>query len=179
MFVPMPLTVMITGHRPHLLGGYNENNPKKLAIEKKLRGILTRINTTAIEKGKQPIVISGMALGVDQWWAKAAIDQGIACHAYIPFKGQEARWPKPSQAEYRNLLTHCEKKIIVCPGGYAAWKMKTRNEAMVNNANVCVAIWNGNFKSGTGHCVAYISEAKKPCLIVDPATLEARWELNS
>ena len=170
------LKVMITGHRPNKLGGYHKSNPRKLNIERKLRDVLTRIKTSANKKGKQPIAISGMALGVDQWWAEAALYQGIPCHAYVPFKGQETKWPKESQTYYTELLTRCDKEITVCPEGYAAWKMHKRDRAMVNDADICIAVWDGEPGGGTANTVNFIRQSGKPCLIINSSTLEEQWE---
>jgi uncharacterized phage-like protein YoqJ len=119
-------------------------------------------------------VISGMALGVDQWWAKAALDLGIPYHAYIPFKGQESRWPEQSVKGFEHLLLNAKDMKIVCEGGYAPWKMQKRNEAMVDDAEVCVAVWDGT-KGGTGNCVEYIIKQGKPLFLIDPVERKRSW----
>jgi len=155
--------VMITGHRPHKLGGYGEN-PTRSKIEKRLKKLLKKLKKNHTKK---LVVISGMALGVDQWWASIALDLEIDVDAYIPFKGQESRWPERAQKHYRDLLKRCRKVKVSCTGGYAGWKMQRRNEDMVAAADACVAVWDGS-KSGTGNCVAHIHTKGKPLKIINP-----------
>lgn len=66
---------MITGHRPQKLGGFKPN-PTQTWVRAKLR------KTLAEAKKQHPEieVISGMALGVDQWWAEEALVRNpISC----------------------------------------------------------------------------------------------------
>ena len=164
---------MITGHRPARLGGYDPANPKKLALIEKFKLILDRAAEAA--KGEALVAISGMALGCDQWWATAAIERGIDVHAYIPFEGQEGKWPRVSQRAYYELLNGAAEVWISCAPGYAAWKMQERNCDMVDNADYCVAVWDRS-PSGTGRCVGYAIEKGRPLLVVNPDTLDDRWE---
>lgn len=166
------MKIMITGHRPQKLGGFG-SSPTQIAIKAKLHEILTR----AIKKyGKENIeIISGMALGVDQWWCEAAQELGLDVAAYIPFPGQESNWPESSKRHYVALLSKCKRVKVCCQGSYSARKMQIRNEVMVDNADVCVAIWDGS-SGGTGNCVHYIRGVEKPFLIVDPFTLAETWE---
>ena len=171
------LKVMITGHRPSSLGGYDENNEINQKIIKKLDEVLTRLNKYAIEKHNSvPVAISGMALGVDQWWAKLAIAKGINCYAYVPFVGQHKKWPIDSQKEYFDLIASCKREVVVSPGEYEAWKLEKRNRAMVEDADICIAVWNGNETGGTANCVKYIRKKQKHFLLIDSESLTEKWE---
>jgi len=87
----------ISGHRPKYLGGYNDKNPiAKAVIED-------------IEKWTQALpdnstVYSGGALGVDQWAAEAAIEQGHSVIFILPFQGFCAKWPEMSQHKLKALI---------------------------------------------------------------------------
>ena len=83
------MKIMITGHRPSKLGGYG-TNPIRTKINNWMHTTLTECK----KKWPNIEVISGMALGVDQWWAHQARLLQIPFHAYVPFKGQEGRWPQ-------------------------------------------------------------------------------------
>lgn len=170
------LKVMITGHRPNKLGGYEKDNPQQKKIIEKLEKCLERIQLSATERGKTPLAITGMALGVDQWWAKAALNKNIPCHAYIPFQGQECKWPEHAQQEYRNILTMCQKEFTISPEGYAAWKMHKRDRSMVDDADLCIAVWDGQPGSGTANTLNYIRQKAKPCLVINSESLEEIWE---
>lgn len=143
------MIVAATGHRPKSLKtGYN------------LTPLISLVKPWLAAR-KPDAVISGMALGWDQAVAIAALDLGISVHAYIPFVGQADAWPTHSQTAYQNLLLRCATRKVVSPGGYEAWKMQARNEAMVDDCDLVLALWNGE-AGGTGNCVRYAEKQGKP-----------------
>jgi len=140
-----------TGHRPDKLGGYGPEVKQRtydLALSE-----LKRI--------RPDVVISGMALGWDQALMEAALTLKIEAHAYVPFKGQESKWPTASQRVYRILLGRAQKIVTVCEGDYAAWKMGVRNERMVRDCTHVLALWNGS-SGGTAHMVMAAKRESKP-----------------
>lgn len=112
-------------------------------------------------KDKPVTVLSGMALGVDQWAVEAALSIGLPFIAAVPFEGQEKTWPAPVQASYDAMLAKAEKVIVVSPGPYANWKFQVRNEWLVDNCNLLMAVWTGE-PGGTANCVKYAERKKKP-----------------
>lgn len=149
-----------TGHRPPKLGGYTA------AVERRLRALALAWLTEA-----QPSkIISGMALGWDLAWAEAALTLGIPVVAAVPFEGQERLWPAESQRRFQRVFNAASERIVICPGGYASWKMQKRNIWMVNHADVVVALWDGS-AGGTGNCVQYALSRKRPIV-----NLWERWK---
>jgi uncharacterized phage-like protein YoqJ len=133
-----------TGHRPNRLGGYNKESVEKL--------FTTAIKTLTILQPEE--VISGFALGWDMALATAAIELSIPLHAAIPFKGQEAIWPKESKDLYFKTLDKANKVVEVCEPGYAAWKMMKRNQYMNIHADEIAALWDSQYKDGgTFQCI--------------------------
>lgn len=144
-----------TGHRPDKLGGYGIEVHENLVLVAK----------QAI-KGMQPSkVISGMALGWDQALMEAAQLLAYPTVAAIPFKGQQNAWPEASRSKYAALLNEATEVVYVCPDGYAPWKMQKRNQWMVDNAHVVLALWNGS-QGGTANCVKYANLMRKPVVNV-------------
>lgn len=135
-----------TGHRPDKLGGYGPSTKIHLV----------RFAGRCLREIQPEILISGMAQGWDQALACAAIRCNIPFWAAIPCDGQELAWPEESQQEYHKLLEQAEKKIVVCPGPYAVWKMQKRNEWMVDAVQdgAVLALWDGS-PGGTANCVRY------------------------
>lgn len=134
-----------TGHRPGRLGGYDRKTHDKL------RDFLRRW----LNQQQPARVISGMAIGFDLAWAAAALWEGIPLSAYVPFKGQESLWSFECRQMYGKVLEKADKVKVVCEGGYAAWKMYRRNEAMVEACDQVVALWNRCLSGGTYQCVKY------------------------
>lgn len=110
-------------------------------------------------------VISGMALGFDQWLAKEALRVDIPVLAAVPFEGQESVWPLYLQREYHLLLDSIIDRggtvHVVSDGGYSAAKMHIRNHWMVDRADAVVAYYNGG-PGGTKAAVAYANQQGKP-----------------
>jgi uncharacterized phage-like protein YoqJ len=153
------MIVSFTAHRPNKLGGYKLPNPIYIHVCQQIEKTLKRLNPEKI--------ISGMALGGDMWAANIAIKLNIPFIAAIPFVGQEKAWPASSQKTYHKLLSKAAEKVIVCEGGYAAYKMQIRNEWMVNNSDILIGIWDGT-NGGTGNCISYAKSINKEIIYINP-----------
>jgi len=147
-----------TGHRPAKLGGFDENNPLRLWVRAQIRAALEDLRP---EKG-----ISGMAVGVDQDFAEACIALGIPFIAAVPFRGQELRWPYEAQKRYHALLKSAAQIVCVSEPGYAVWKMQTRNQYLVDNCDLLLAVFDGA-SGGTANTVQYAQRVGKPIRLID------------
>ena len=160
-------SVSFTGHRPNKLGGYDESVEKIVDIK---NALLYKI-IIAYEKGYTNF-ISGMAIGVDTWGAEAVIKlknelPNITLTSAIPFDGQADRWPVQTSKRYYNILDNADTIHYVCDAGYATWKMQRRNEWMVDNSNLVIAVWDGT-SGGTGHCVEYAKSKECEIWRIEP-----------
>lgn len=152
-----------TGHRSDKLGGWDEKSPLAEAVKLEVRRELLRLEPESL--------ICGMALGFDMWFAEAGLALGVPFDAYLPFEGQELKWPVVSQQRYRVLLRHARSTFIVSPGGYEPWKMQARNMRMVDDGDEGLACYNGS-RGGTHNCVVYALSKGKTLHIIDPRKLE-------
>lgn len=154
------MKIAITGHRPNKLGNdYDLKSPL-------LKAIRAKIITTVIEEyvhsadaeyknGKIITFITGMALGIDTLFAKIAIEENIPFIAAIPCTGQEKMWPQKTKDLYKYLINHplCTKYYVFQqPYNYSC--MQKRNEWIVNNCDLLIAVWDGS-SGGTANCVKY------------------------
>jgi uncharacterized phage-like protein YoqJ len=154
------MIVGFTGHRK--LGGYKVPNPTYTYVKQEIK------KTLAEKFKKVDKIVTGMAIGSDQLAANIAIELGIPFIAAIPFAGQESKWPKFVQEEYRVLLKQADNVVIVSEGAYAPYKMQTRNEWIVNKSDAMIAIWTGQLSGGTFNCVTYAVKVKKPVFEINP-----------
>jgi uncharacterized phage-like protein YoqJ len=150
-----------TGHRPDKLGGYGKN-PTAVAIAAAAGAELDRL--------RPALVLSGMALGFDQWLAWLAVRRSIPFVACVPFEGQERRWKAEQQSAYRVLLAKAEDVVHVCGPGYAGWKMQRRNEYMVDGCGTLLAAWDGT-DGGTANCVRYAQRVGRDLTVIDVARI--------
>lgn len=153
-------TVAVTGHRPGKLWGYDLSDPHYAVVSRALSVALDQVGATRL--------ISGMALGFDTVAAHVALRDGIPLTAAVPFKGQESKWGWASQWEYRQLLEAADEIEYVTSGGYTPYAMAWRNEWMVKNADVVLALWDGS-KGGTKNTVDHAIKLLKPVWTLDPA----------
>jgi uncharacterized phage-like protein YoqJ len=153
------MIVAFTGHRPDKLGGYKLPNDTYIRVCQKI--------DTTLKEFKPEKVITGMALGIDQWAASIAHKLHIPFLAAIPFEGQENAWPESSRKIYRILRKLATEEVVVSQGGYSADKMQVRNIWMVDNCDKLIAVWDGT-KGGTGNCIEYAKSVKKDIYYIDP-----------
>lgn len=146
------MIVSITGHRPNKLGGYKVPNALYNSV---INGLNYAFDTL-----KPDFVITGMALGTDQWAAELCLKRGIKYIAAIPFQGQETQWPSYAQFKYENLVKKSHAAYIITPGPYAAHKMHLRNQWMVNSCDVLAAVWDGT-SGGTASCIEFAQARQK------------------
>jgi uncharacterized phage-like protein YoqJ len=157
------MRIAITGHRPNKLGNdYDLVSPLINRIRILLNEVILNYQPTEI--------ISGMALGIDTLWAQLAIENSIPLVAAIPFKGQESMWPQKSQKVYNYLLSKAKEIVIVNEGGYSPSKMQIRNEWMVDNCNLLIAVWDET-SGGTANCVNYAKSVKQEIIYINPKKL--------
>jgi uncharacterized phage-like protein YoqJ len=151
------VVIAFTGHRPNKLGGYSPSNPTQKAVR---AAILTFLRDEQPSK-----IISGMALGVDQWAAEAALELAIPFTAAIPFRGFDSRWSPAQKSTYRNLLSCAATVFYVCatysPGAYQA-----RNMWMVDHCDLLAAIWDDS-SGGTANCINYARRRGVPVRLLD------------
>lgn len=157
------MTLAVTGHRPHKLGGWNLG----------IHNALIAFATDRLQRDDPAGVITGMALGWDQAVAVACVRLGIPFVAAVPFEGQESRWNEQQQGDYQKLLLCASAvHVVVDRETLEAWSdmhsvklavlraMQERNCWMVDNSTRLLALWNGE-KGGTGNCVRYAKEGKR------------------
>ena len=160
------MILSFTGHRPSKLNSeYDMDGPVSTYVANQIDQVLE------LEQPTRCLI--GMAIGVDIIAALCCLSKGIPITACIPFKGQESMWPEKSQYIYNKIINHklCTKRYV-CTPGYAAWKMQTRNEYMVNNSNKLVAVFDTT-PGGTANCVKYAKSKEKEIIYIDPSNYSA------
>ena len=147
------------GPRPQKIGGFQIPNPTYTKIRNALKNKILEL--------KPEKCISGMALGVDQMAAELCIELEIPFIAAVPFVGQESVWPEASKLKYKNILDNAQEVKIVSEGGYASWKLQKRNEWMVDNSDILIAVWNEGYVGGTTNCVNYAKSVGKKLALIE------------
>ena len=158
---------MVTGHRPkQLVGDYNPKNPLRVKIYNRMKNQVETIKNQKLDIS----LISGMALGIDQDFARIAIELRVPLLAYIPFIGQERKWNIEAQKTYLLLLQQADEILVCSDGEYTAQKMQIRNERMIQDADHMIAVLKSSASAGgTWNCVNAAKVKKSMKLhIIDP-----------
>jgi uncharacterized phage-like protein YoqJ len=164
-------TVMFTGHRSQNLPfGFDETNPKCI----KMKEIIKTQICELIENEFAIKFISGMAIGVDMICAEIVLElkkeyANITLECAIPCESQPDRWSESFKQRYYNILNECDKKTIL-QKDYTNDCMYKRNEYMVDNSDIVMAVWNGK-KSGTSYTVEYAQKKGRRVLVLNPDKL--------
>lgn len=164
--LPEMQTLMVTGHRPDRLGGYCETGLQQ-AIKRQVLNWLNHQIYDAWKDGYR-YFLTGMAQGVDTWFAEAVMIYRASQHqtrspervrliAVVPFEGQESRWPRQIQEHYRMLLAQCDLVTTLNPRtndkDLARQYLMNRNDWMAYKARRVLAVWDGGLAGGTAAAV--------------------------
>lgn len=164
-------TVCFTGHRPDKLGGFDPNNP----LAKKVKANLKSFIIDSINKGYDTF-ISGGALGVDQWAAEIVIDLKAQYNIKLiiarPFPSQDKVWNDQSKKQFKDICSKADSIVDVNPDPYTSWKMQARNEYMIKNSSLVIAVYDGT-DGGTGNAVKSAIKKGKSIIYINPNDLKA------
>jgi len=150
------MIVAFTGHRLKKVGN----------LEDKIKGAIKAALTQL-----QPIsAISGMAVGVDTWAAQVCTELQIPFNAYLPFPQQAKVWPPHAWITWIELLREATSVHFISKAEYSAVGMQKRNEAMVDDCHLLVAVWDGS-PGGTANCVEYAKKVGRRILYINPRKL--------
>jgi len=145
-----------TGHRPcYCPCLYDAKHPWLIEKKKQLRDSLVAYGPS--------LVITGMAIGWDTWLAQEALFLDIPIACYIPFPGQQNKWPEESRKEYDHIVSRA-KIVKNISDSYSKNAFFKRDEAMIDDCTQVFALWNSEeVKSGgTYHTVQYALSKGKP-----------------
>ena len=93
----------------------------------------------------------------------------------VPFEKQYIRWNEKERREYINMLRKANKVVRVDrlenykikgleQDIYHPAKMQKRNEYMIDNCNILIALWNGT-SGGTKNCINYAKKKENVQII--------------
>ena len=170
--------VMVTGHRTDkITGNWDENHELVMWTKTEIKKALEMFLKLSKSQGFSLEAISGMALGTDTWFAQEAMKASLKVNCYIPCKGQTSKWNEASIAEYKRILSNpANSWRLIHDGPYSSNEncMRERNQAMVDDANGAIVVWNGDQKSGTGMTVEMIKAKNISFIWINPKTKEVK-----
>jgi len=161
--------IVVTGHRPPDIGGYDRPNPTADRILRRLGDIIE----AKAQMHDDLTIVTGLQLGSEQLGAEAAIAAKLPFVAVLAFPDPSAVWPKAAQQRFDELLDAAADVIILqdkVPESKAkiAGALKRRDAWFSRNANEAVVVWDRS-DSGIGAMVRTLeSGLGDDVWIVDP-----------
>lgn len=100
--------IVITGHRPPEIGGYDDN-PVRAAVRNRL------VDIVAAHRSLHPdlVVLTGMGLGAETLGAEAADINAVPFVPVLAYPEFEAPWPAPARSHFQDLLEKAEATITL------------------------------------------------------------------
>ncbi len=148
------LNIGVTGHR---LNRISQRQLDRLTPQ--VQPFLAQIAAAA----RTPVLtlVSGLAEGADRHVARLALESGYALHALLPFaRDTYARDFPASRAQFDELLAQAER-VTELPGqpGFAAQAYRRAGHALLDEADVLLAVWDGQPAQGAGGTAEVVNEA--------------------
>ena len=160
-----------TGHRPQRLPfGSDEADERCIQLKLILREQIIRL----IEENGVSYFITGMAMGVDMYAAEIVLDlkvnyPGLQLECAIPYEEQAMRWTNALRERYYDIASKCDKETML-QTHYSSGCFQRRNRYMVDQADIVLAVWDGQ-PSGTGSAVKYALSKGKQVIRIDPSDM--------
>ena len=141
--VPAGHLVVVGGHRPPALGGFDRN-----PVADDVRRRLSEVLAAKAELHDDLVVLTGLGLGAEQLGAEAAVTAGVPYVAVLPFPEPDAPWPRASRERFRELLAGAVDRITldqVVPATRqrAGVALGRRDAWLARNASEAVVVWDG------------------------------------
>lgn len=139
---PAGFRLVVSGHRPPELGGYDAN-PVSDRVKAKLAALL------AAEQQLHPdvIVLTGLGLGAEQLAAEAASAAGVPYLAVLPYPDPDTPWPAASRRRFAELLAGAQGQIVLQKNApatrqLAGGALRRRDAWLARNGDEAVVVWN-------------------------------------
>lgn len=159
-----------TGHRPRKFPWkYNEADPRCIALKETLAEQIAALADAGVTQ-----FLSGMAEATDSWSAMAVLslrekNPAIKLHCILPCRTQADKWTASSQELYHSILNQADSVVYVSRD-YHKRCMLERNRFLVEHAAILLAVYNGEWRSGTAATMRYAQKMGWEIIVIDPIT---------
>lgn len=161
--------VMVTGHRPQFL-----SDAEGAFVHDELYRVAEKLR----DRSGMQVGISGMALGADTDWAWATLTVHAELWSFLPFPQQASKW-LARDVDTWNYLRSRAKQEVVAEQKYSVAALHRRNDLMLDNADLVVAVWKpAKTEGGTVSAVRKAVARGLPMIHVDPAARSTMMTMN-
>jgi len=133
--------LVILGHRPPELGGYDEN-PIAAAVRDQLRDLFVA------KRAMHPdlAIVSGLRLGAEMLGAEAALAAEVPFVAVLPYPEPQSVWPPAAQKRFATLVEQARDTMTLQKAApeskqKAGAALARRDAWLARNASEAVLVW--------------------------------------
>jgi len=162
--------VVVLGHRPPALGGY-EDNPVAAGVRRRLAEMLGGLQALHPDL----VVLTGLGLGAEQLGARAALDVGVPYIAVLAYPAPDSVWPAASRAAYQELIKGA-REVIVLPAEEpmskerAGMAVRRRNSWLVSLADGALVVWDSTDRALAADVHALERRIPDDVIIIPPSS---------
>jgi ribonuclease HI/uncharacterized phage-like protein YoqJ len=136
--------VVVLGHRPPQLGGYDDDNPVAARVGRKLTEILAGLRAVHPDV----VVLTGLGLGAEQLGAQAAVRAKVPYVPVLAFPNPDEVWPHARRATFRHLMAEAKATLTFSADKptstqVAARVIARRNDWLAAQADCALVVWDG------------------------------------
>jgi uncharacterized phage-like protein YoqJ len=168
--VPDGFRLVVSGHRPPDLGGY-EANPTSDRVRTHLAALLAAVR----ELHPDVVVLTGLGLGAEQMAAEAASAAGVPYVAVLPYPEQDALWPADTRRHYDRLLAGTQGQVLLQnrrpeTRQQAGAAIRRRDAWLARHADEAVVVWDREDPL-VGRLVRALQDAlgEEQVMVIEPA----------
>ena len=108
------------------IGGFGE---EKTNTDQK--AVIAAINTIVEEQSNDFVLVTGLAPGIEQWAAIAAMKHRRPYMVYLPFENMDSPWPDRSKIVFKQLIDGAAAVEYVSRGEYSLDKLRAKEEKLL------------------------------------------------
>ena len=142
--VPAGRRVVLTGHRPPELGGYNDN-----PIASRVKARLAEILAAKRQLHPDLVLMTGAGLGAEQLGAEAAREAGVPYVVVLPYPDADAMWSAGSRASFSALVAAADGVVLLQAKKpeskqKAGTALARRDAWLARHADEAIVVWDGD-----------------------------------
>ncbi|HUQ63295.1 MAG TPA: RNase H family protein [Acidimicrobiales bacterium] len=162
--------MIVAGHRPPALGGYDSN-----PVADKVRSKLVEVVKAKQVLHPDLVVLTGLGLGAEQLGAEAAAEAKVPYVAVLPYPDPDSVWPEASRRRHRELVDGARAEVVLqskppATKQLAGAALSRRDAWLARNANEALVVWDGQ-DAAVGRLVRSLNDAlgEDNVWVIEPA----------
>ena len=167
--VPAGRRLVVGGHRPPALGGYDPN-----PIAHATRDRMAEVLVAKRQLHPDLAVLTGLGLGAEQLGAEAAAAAGVPYVAVLAYPDPHSVWPSAAKRRFEELLAGATGRIVLqarppATKQQAGAALRRRDAWLAGNAHEALVVWDGH-DPDVGRLVRALQDAlgEEEVWVLDP-----------